>query len=103
LIFDQRFNQLIRTSKGTEEVFPDPILQAERQALQFITWLRDNKLPSLPLETLVVITNPYSFIKSTANEIDEEENVIRSTKLPKTIESMKMLHQEEKLTKKRPS
>lgn len=34
LLFDSRFNQLIRMSEGSSEGFPDPILQVKRQEAQ---------------------------------------------------------------------
>lgn len=42
LLFDSKFNQLIRISEGNSEGFPDPILQVKRQEEQFRKWLSLN-------------------------------------------------------------
>ncbi|RJS60416.1 nuclease-related domain-containing protein [Bacillus sp. PK3_68] len=70
LTFDQTFHQLIRTLNETEEAFPDPILQVQRQASQFMSWLSTVNFPTVPLDTLVVISNSSSVIKSApANKV----------------------------------
>lgn len=100
LLFDQRFHQLIRTKMGIEEVFPDPILQVKRQALQFVIWLKDNKFPPVPVETLVVVTNPQTRINIIPDDFHLQEKVIRSKNLPDKVEGFKNLHNTELMEKK---
>ena len=64
LFFDQSFHQLIRTANEKEEAFADPVLQVKKHKQQLQTWLKNNKLPSIPIETLVVISNPSTLIKT---------------------------------------
>jgi hypothetical protein len=63
LLFDTTFNQLIRTFQDKEEGFKDPISQVKRQTFQLEKWLEQNQF-ILPIESLIVISNPSSIIKS---------------------------------------
>ncbi|MBU8771105.1 nuclease-related domain-containing protein [Cytobacillus oceanisediminis] len=42
LLFDETFNQFIRTRNEKEEGFPNPLIQAKRQKTQLKTWLIQN-------------------------------------------------------------
>ncbi|MCA1029482.1 NERD domain-containing protein [Bacillus timonensis] len=104
LFFDQSFNQFIRYNNEKEEVLPNPILQVSRQELQFVNWLKVNKLPQVPVESFVVFANPYSQLKT--NAIDSEiyrkvshcENII--SKISFLEKTFKKVFLEKKDTKK---
>ena len=65
LHFDQKFNQLIRTtSDGREEGFPDPFSQVSQQQKRLQDWLHTERFPRIPIETLIIIANPSTIIKS---------------------------------------
>lgn len=65
LYFDSDLKQMIRTThEGKEEGYPCPIIQAEHQEYQLRLWLEKEKLPSLPVISFVVITNPQTVIKA---------------------------------------
>lgn len=87
IYIDTSFNQMIRTLNGKTEVFPDPILQAYRQKVELERWLMENKCPSIPIEHLVVLTNPHTQIKNTPEERQVIQRLVRSAKLPFQIES----------------
>jgi ribosomal protein L37AE/L43A len=87
IYIDTNFNQMIRTLNGKTEVFPDPILQAYRQKVELERWLVEKKCPSLPIEHLVVLTNPHSHIKNTPEDQHVFQRLVRSAKLPFKIES----------------
>ncbi|TDQ38668.1 nuclease-related domain-containing protein [Aureibacillus halotolerans] len=61
--FDSIFQQCIRTFNDKEERFSNPLLQVERQKTQFVKWLKENRFPLLPVETLVLFTNGNTLIK----------------------------------------
>ncbi len=65
LHFDNKKNQLIRTIEDKVEGLPDPFLQVFNQKIQLEKWLLQNKFPRMPLEHLVVISNPSTIIKTT--------------------------------------
>lgn len=67
LLFDQNFHQLIRLRDGEEERFADPLSQIYRHKKELEYWLGKNRLPSLPITSLVVISSPYTIIKSTGS------------------------------------
>jgi ribosomal protein L37AE/L43A len=85
LLFDQDYQQLIRTKDGVEEVFPDPILQLKRHGTLFEKWLKANRSTSLPIATLVVISNPFTLIRSTPENRALSEIVIHRDVLPEKI------------------
>ncbi|MCM3717831.1 nuclease-related domain-containing protein [Fictibacillus phosphorivorans] len=81
LLFDQEFHQLIRTYKDIEEVFPDPISQLYRQTHLFKEWLSLHKFAPVPIESIVIISNPHSKIMSLPNERNISKFVTHSTNL----------------------
>lgn len=64
LFFDEKYGQLIRTSSKGKEIFEDPIQQVKRQSFHLSQILEQHKIPKIPIETLVVITNPRTFVDS---------------------------------------
>ncbi|MBN3553704.1 NERD domain-containing protein [Fictibacillus nanhaiensis] len=81
LFFDHTFNQLLRTKNGIEEPFQDPIAQVERQKYQLEHWLSKNKFPSVPIETLVVMTHSQSVLKTNDMSSRISKKVIHSVQL----------------------
>ncbi|MCF6410851.1 nuclease-related domain-containing protein [Pseudalkalibacillus salsuginis] len=65
LYFNNKKDQLIRTIEDKVEGLPDPFLQVFNQKIQLEKWLLQNKFPRMPLEHLVVISNPSTIIKTT--------------------------------------
>jgi hypothetical protein len=93
LLFDSEFNQLVRISNnGKPEGLPNPMLQIYRQQLQ----LRKIVPHNLPIESLVVISNPRTLIKSTSNETPT--NVIHSANLIKRISELNAIYKEDILS-----
>ncbi|WP_209121773.1 nuclease-related domain-containing protein [Alkalihalobacillus sp. BA299] len=100
LYFDQTFHQLIRTLDGKQEVFPDPLLQIQRQEQQLKKWLAMNRLPEVPIISLVVISNPYTLLQSSSEHKDLYQKVIRSEYLPTKINQIQEKFQEDQLSEK---
>jgi ribosomal protein L37AE/L43A len=90
LYFDDTFNQLIRTVNGKEEGFRDPILQIKLQQRQFKEWLFQHKFPEIPIESLVVISNDFTIIKSSSKNPHYLRQVIHSSNLPFKIDEFTM-------------
>ncbi|MFY4775400.1 nuclease-related domain-containing protein [Metabacillus sp. RGM 3146] len=93
LYFDPVFNQLIRTIEEKETAFPDPLIQVNRQEHQLKNWLLKNKLPFIPIESIIVITNSQSIIRTSPNNKNLSKKIIRSenllTKIQHIEESVK--------------
>ncbi|MBJ7995160.1 nuclease-related domain-containing protein [Bacillus mycoides] len=96
LIFDAKFNQLIRISDdASEEGFPDPLLQLKRQEMQLRKWLSLHGLHNLPIESLVVISSPRTIIKTSDKILLSK--VIHSANLPNRIKQIKNQYKEKSL------
>ncbi|XXM72132.1 nuclease-related domain-containing protein [Lysinibacillus sphaericus] len=74
--FDTNFNQVIQTKNGVEQALPDPILQIQRQETQFKNWLKRNKLHTIPVTSVVVISNPHTLLRT--NDSRLYKTIIRS-------------------------
>ncbi len=96
LLFDQNFHQLIRVKDGEEEAFADPLSQIYRHKKELEYWLGKNRLPSLPVTSLVVISSPYSIIKSTGST----KSIIPKEYLLQKIPQIEYSYQKEILSEK---
>lgn len=96
LLFDQNFHQLIRVKDGGEEAFADPLSQIYRHKKELEYWLGKNRLPSLPITSLVVISSPYSIIKSTGST----KSIIPKEYLLQKISQIEYSNQKEILSEK---
>ncbi|RZT21503.1 nuclease-related domain-containing protein [Fictibacillus sp. BK138] len=85
LYFDQDLYQLIRKINGVEETFADPISQVKRQHYRLRDWLKDHKFTNIPIESLVVISNPQTQIKVPPGRTDVYQWVTHKTHLPERI------------------
>ncbi|MEH7235839.1 nuclease-related domain-containing protein [Bacillus sp. JJ1562] len=98
LYFEDESNQMIRTLNNEEEGMPNPILQAKRHSRQLRYWLTQRKLPILPIEFLVIISDPKTIIKASRPSIFTK--VMHSVNLPFTFEKIEKRHTKETLTMK---
>jgi uncharacterized C2H2 Zn-finger protein len=85
LYFDVRFNQLIQIVDGEEKAYSDPLLQKRYHEEQFNKWLLKNKLPAVPLLSLVVVSNSYAIIQTASENRDLHQTVIHHEYLPYKI------------------
>lgn len=100
LYFDKHFNQLVQLKDGERYVYPDPIEQVERQKEELAIWLSKGRFPDIPIETLVVFTNPHAYIKASPDYTAAFEKVIRSIKLPYKIRQFEDKYTRDVFTKK---
>lgn len=98
LYFEDESNQMIRTINNEAEGMANPILQARRHSRQLKNWLIQRKLPLLPIENLVIISDPKTIIKASRSSIFAK--VMHSAKLPFTFENIKKRHTKDTLTMK---
>ncbi|MDM5226598.1 nuclease-related domain-containing protein [Cytobacillus sp. NJ13] len=64
LYFEPISDQVIQKHGQKEKVIPNPVSQVLRQVSQFKEWLLKEKVPELPIEYFVTITNPAAYIKT---------------------------------------
>lgn len=100
LVFDPEFNQMIRILDGVEEGYQDPIVQVERQTLQLKIWLNSHHFPNIPIESLVIISNPSTIIKALSKPHLVSQTVLHSASLPTKIRKFEKQRNEETLTPK---
>lgn len=100
LIFDSPFKQLIRIKDDKEEVFPDPLIQLKRHQKVISSILKSQSISQIPIEALIVITDPSTILKSTTNSRDIHEKITRPFYLPHNIDHLKLKYKQDKLTKK---
>lgn len=74
LYFDSTFKQLLRMNDSNEEGFLDPISQAHQQKNAFRKWLNSMGI-SIPIEYLVVISNPSTIIKTNEHNYEALKRV----------------------------
>jgi Nuclease-related domain len=98
LIFDREFHQLHRILNNIEETFPDPISQLYRQTFLLREWLKRHHYPDTPVESIVIISNPNTSIKSTPGE--KLLSVTHSSYLLPTFHTYQKTHQHEILSRK---
>ncbi|MCM3720063.1 nuclease-related domain-containing protein [Fictibacillus phosphorivorans] len=99
LYFDNLFSQVIRIHDGKKESFDDPIQQVERQAFHLSEVLKNKKVPFIPIETLVVVTNPKTLVESAPGHTDAIHRVIKSPDLKKRFDLLTNKHTKEVLSK----
>lgn len=100
LTFDPTFDQLIWTTPEKEIALPDPVRQANNQRYQLKELLKSKKLPPLPIETIVTLTNSKTIIKILTDNEDYIQRIIRSPKLISKIESFKKRYTKEWISTK---
>lgn len=98
LMFDPIFNQMIRISEMKEESFPNPLTQVERQRTQLQSFLSNLKLSTIPIETLIVVSNRSTVLKATQEVNAIASKVIRTEYLPTKVKSLDKRHTEERLS-----
>lgn len=100
IYFDNLFSQVIRLNDGRKESFDDPIQQTERQAYHLSEILLHNKVPFIPIEALVVITNPKTLVESAPGHKEAINKVIKSGDLKWKFDDLNRKHSKEVLSKK---
>ncbi|KAA0549022.1 NERD domain-containing protein [Bacillus sp. BGMRC 2118] len=100
LFFDHTFNQLIRTHNGKEEGFQDPMVQVSSHQVKLRKWLKTNKFSDIPIEYLVVVTNPNTIIKTNPNHQKAIYRVTRSSNLLAKVEQLENQYKDERLSLK---
>ncbi|USK47211.1 NERD domain-containing protein [Cytobacillus oceanisediminis] len=98
LLFDETFNQFIRTRNEKEEGFPNPLIQAKRQKTQLKTWLIQNLAADIPIEYLIGISSPSTILKTSADSSHVPFRVIHIEHLIEKIKFFKQSYPIEVIT-----
>ncbi|MEN1967128.1 nuclease-related domain-containing protein [Lentibacillus sp. N15] len=88
------FGQAVRASKDGEEVnFGNHIEQVNLQHIRLLHWMRTQGLPLIPIEKLVIYSNPATLLKNPANNQAVTEMVIHKEQLLTKIDELSIKHQ----------
>ncbi|WP_010676672.1 nuclease-related domain-containing protein [Bacillus timonensis] len=77
LYFDGKFDQLIQTYQDKRKSYHCPVAQINRHQLQLKKLLETFKIPPIPIETLVIFTNPNAIIDA-STDFKHAHKVIKS-------------------------
>ncbi|THE13081.1 NERD domain-containing protein [Bacillus timonensis] len=99
LYFDGKFDQLIQTYKDTRKSYNCPVTQITRHQLQLKRLLESLKFPSIPIETLVIFTNPNAIIDA-SKDFKHYNKVIKSPSFISKVELFEKRNREEVLDRK---
>ncbi|XJZ26960.1 NERD domain-containing protein [Bacillota bacterium Lsc_1132] len=92
LRFDSHFDQLIQTYQETEKAYENPVSQAKRQQSLLTKWLKDKTSLTLPIDFLVVMTNPNAILKTDPGNYEVLKKICKPHKLTDKIASTKKQH-----------
>jgi hypothetical protein len=92
LYFDPVFQQLIRTQNEKEEAFPDPLIQIQRHKTLMASWLKTHNYPPIPIESLIVISSPYTLLKTPPKNESISRIILHSEALPAKIKKLELDH-----------
>lgn len=98
LLFDPRTNQFSRKLDNQEIAFRDPLTQAFSQVTQLQKWLKSKKLPPLPIESLVVISNHRTIYQVTPGNEEVFKKICHSFAIESRLEEISRKYPNEVLT-----
>lgn len=78
--YDSELNQLVQYNKDKKTALRDPILQAETQKMHLQSWLQQFNI-SIPIDYLVVSSNPSTIINIKQNDPTIYQKLIRTESL----------------------
>jgi ribosomal protein S27AE len=100
LFLDTPLNQLIQTKGESKEVYPCPILQAQRQQFELHKWLQSHNFPNLPVEYIVVFTHKKAFLKTHPGNTSIFSQICKSPDIKNRVEKLDKLLTVERLSEK---
>jgi Nuclease-related domain len=100
ILFFDELGQFIRISHDKEEDFQDPISQVQLHKRQLIKWLEEKHFPKVPIEYVVVVSQPSSIIKISNRNPEVRKRVLPVSKLLEFIENNDRSYKNEILDQK---
>lgn len=91
VIFDD-MGQVFRKEENREQGFSNPVDQVNLQHLRLISWLRNFNFPSIPIEKIVIYTNPNTIIKNLTKKDELPKVVMQKEKLIIKINEFNEIH-----------
>lgn len=89
LLFEPSGRQMIRTLGDRRSGFSNPLVQVARHRKMLTAWLADHRLPSIPIESLVVFANPSTIIDNPGKLSEVIEKIIYAEQAISKIDQLK--------------
>lgn len=93
LYFESPYDPMIRTLNNQREAFDNPVEQVKRQSYHLMSILNNLKSPKIPIESLVVMTNPTTITEFSPLYKEARSKVIKSSGLVSKFEELSNKHQ----------
>lgn len=90
--------QTIRIENEKEQAYTNPVDQVNLQHLRLLRWIRQFKFPTIPIEKIVVYTNPKMLLKNQSNDKSLSEKVMHKEKILSKIDEFAATHTSKCLT-----
>ncbi|WP_158591783.1 nuclease-related domain-containing protein [Oceanobacillus halophilus] len=100
LRYDSKQHQFIQIYNGVEKAYQDPILQADMQRQNLEYWLQTYNI-KIPIETLIVSSNPQTIITNIYHDPDIYNKLIRAESLHIYLSKIKNTYKKIYLNQKR--
>lgn len=97
---DHSKGQMIQNKNGTIKMYDDPISQAQQQRMQLIQWLKEHRLPPIPVDVLVAFANNHCNIKRIVGSSNHYWKVCRGINLTEKIAIFEKMYQAEFISTK---
>ncbi|MCC3355823.1 nuclease-related domain-containing protein [Bacillus sp. REN16] len=99
IYFDYQFSQMHQTYDNIKNTYACPLTQLHRHQLQIKRLLQFYKIPTIPIESLVVFTNLSTTLTSSLNH-PHAHKIIHSASLLSKIEQFEKIYRKETLESK---
>ncbi|MFG6495471.1 nuclease-related domain-containing protein [Fictibacillus sp. UD] len=100
LYFESPYDPMIRTLNDQREAFDNPVEQVKRQSFHLMATLNNLISSSIPIESLVVITNPKTITEFSPTYNEARLKVIKSSGLVSKFAELSNKHRKEILQPK---
>lgn len=95
LYFESAYDPMIRTLNNQQEAFDNPVEQVKRQSYHLMAILNNFKVPHVPIESLVIMTNPKAITEFSPTYKEARMKVIKSSGLVAKFEELINKHRKE--------
>ncbi|MDM5315132.1 nuclease-related domain-containing protein [Fictibacillus sp. b24] len=100
LYFESSYDPMIRTYNAQREGFDNPVEQVKRQSYHLMSILKNLKSLTIPIESLVVITNPTTITEFSPAYKEARSKIIKSSGIVSKFDEVSNKHQKEILQAK---
>lgn len=90
--FEKNSSQVTRKFDDKEQGFQNPLVQVNQQKKQLAAWLKKQKLPSIPIEDLVVFSDRKTILKTTNDNYHIFKKILYADTLVEKMKQFEAIH-----------